>query len=1550
MRKVFKITLWVFAAVLFLILLAIIASQTASVQNYIAQRAVQQLSEQLDTKMSIDRVRIRVPKSVHIGGLYIEDQKQDTLWYSETLTIELDMFGLIRNKMTVHSLLLENVTANINRLEPGDRYNFDFITAAFTDEELPDEQQLPEKEPGRPWNISINRISLKNINAYYGDRTGEEEVTAQVEELFLDINNASYSSIDNIVEVASSKVDISGLTYQSSSGKNEEAPHEGIDFTDMRISDFKIDVDDLVFADESGSVKIHSVSFKEQSGFSLEKLTAYLHIDERKAGIDNLNIKTGNSNIDGSFLAEYPSLESARNNPEQISIDLALHESFLGFGDALLMQPDLSEQLPLEESAGITISASVNGAVNDLTVRMVDANLLGATSLKVYGRITGLPELDDALFDITLEEIAAGRDDIVRLVPPETLPENIVIPPVINLTGAYKGSVDEFDAFIDVRTTFGQLAATMKMNIREGQESYDGRITVSRFDVGRLLGQSDQLGAVSLTASIEGSGFDEETIDAYLDATIDQVYLRGYDYTDIRIDGRFQSRRFTGFAGMEDPNLTLRFNGDFQFTDDDPVFAFEFNLEHADLHALEFMEEEITVSGAFSADFTGSSVETINGIASIRDLLIVQEQHRFPVDSLIITASAQPGQYHILVESDLIAASYNGNVSMIELPSLLTDHINYYFDLHHLDTVDEERDRHFTFNVALLNPDLLFEVFLPGLHDLSPAAVKGSYTGENRNLDIEIDVPSIVYESYLLDSMRVHIASDRERIEYDIRADHFEMPSMKITAPEIYGSIQENVVSTYIALHDNELETVFALGGLFESTDTVYTFSFISGELILNYDRWQVPEENYIRFGDELLYIHNVRLERAGSRIAAQSRDDGTKAPPVEIVISKFDLSDIHRLIENDKLQIAGNINGNIVLSDVLTGLKLNVDLLLGNFIFAGHEVGDIALHVSQEISDRYDIGIDISQQDNRATITGFIATGEEGDEINLDMNIQNINLASIEGFAFGQLQDMSGSITGDLSITGSSESPDAIGTITFRDALFTVAQLNSRLRLENETIAFNREGITLRDVTIVDSNGNRAVLSGSIFTVDFSDYRFALDVRSTNFLLMNTSRRHNELFYGQILIDSDIRIRGDQNRPVINAAIGLKEGTNLTFVVPEQDPEVFERAGIVEFVKMDENHQPVYEIDESPDTIRTGLRGIDITANIEVDLQTVFRVLIDEQAGDYLQVRGGGMLSFGIDPNGLVSLAGRYEFTQGSYQMTFYEISRRRFDIRPGSNIMWTGDPVDAEVDMTAIYTVRASAVDLVADQIVDDARPQFRRVLPFQVHLNMRGNLMAPEISFELDMPEEQRGVFGGVVYQQIQQINQNETERNKQVFALLVLNRFLPENPFEVGEGAGLTGTVRTSASKLLTQQLNALSGRYIRGMDIRFDVESYEEFTAEGPAGRTELQLQVSRRFLEDRLIIELGGQFDIEGERARQTDISDIAGDVAVEYMLTIDGRYRVRGFRKRELTTLGEGEIISTGLSLVYAREFNRFMELFRRTRVDESARTSEIVDGEEDK
>jgi translocation and assembly module TamB len=340
---------------------------------------------------------------------------------------------------------------------------------------------------------------------------------------------------------------------------------------------------------------------------------------------------------------------------------------------------------------------------------------------------------------------------------------------------------------------------------------------------------------------------------------------------------------------------------------------------------------------------------------------------------------------------------------------------------------------------------------------------------------------------------------------------------------------------------------------------------------------------------------------------------------------------------------------------------------------------------------------------------------------------------------------------------------------------------------------------------------------------------------------------------------------------------------------------------------------------------------GLDLTANIELNEKETLSIIIDPITGDKLTVKGNSTLTLAIDPTGDMQLSGRYEITEGSYDLSFYKLVKRNFSIRKGSTITWSGDPLLATMDITASYEVETSPLDLVINQmpITDQQQTNmYKQRLPFLVYLNIRGDLLTPDISFELDMPVDSRDAMAGSIYAKIKDINTRESDLNKQVFALLILRRFVSDNPFETEAGSDVASTARRSVSKLLTEQLNRLSEN-IKGVELSFDVKSYEDYTTGEAQGQTEVQLGVSKSLLDDRLIVKVSGNVDIEGNATNQNSFTDYIGDLALEYKLTEDGRFRITGFRNNNYDIIS-GELIETGAGLIYIKDYNALRELFK--------------------
>jgi hypothetical protein len=195
---------------------------------------------------------------------------------------------------------------------------------------------------------------------------------------------------------------------------------------------------------------------------------------------------------------------------------------------------------------------------------------------------------------------------------------------------------------------------------------------------------------------------------------------------------------------------------------------------------------------------------------------------------------------------------------------------------------------------------------------------------------------------------------------------------------------------------------------------------------------------------------------------------------------------------------------------------------------------------------------------------------------------------------------------------------------------------------------------------------------------------------------------------------------------------------------------------------------------------------------------------------------------------------------------------------------------------------------------------------------------------------MPENQRGAFGGNVYSRVLQINEQEDELNKQVFSLLVLNRFFPSSGSD-GSGGGAEAIARNSVSQVLSDQMNALSSKLFgdSGFEVGFDVDSYQDYQSGSATNRTDLNINAQQSLFDDRLIVQVGSQVDLEGSSQSSDQANSILANVSFEYLLTEDGRWRIRAFRKNQFESIIDGQLVITGGGLIFNREFNSFSDLW---------------------
>ena len=184
-----------------------------------------------------------------------------------------------------------------------------------------------------------------------------------------------------------------------------------------------------------------------------------------------------------------------------------------------------------------------------------------------------------------------------------------------------------------------------------------------------------------MNASAAGTGLNKDDIKAKLNVQVDKAVVNGYPYRRLSIDGTASPKMFEGKVEIQDSNLAFIFNGTVNTNKEKPTYKFTLDLKGADLHRLNFTTDDIRVSGIMTSDFIGEDINDINGNIDIRHIVIVKNNKRYTIDSLVYVSIIIEEQTHISVASTIFAGQFDGTISPGQLPELLKEHFDHYFAL-----------------------------------------------------------------------------------------------------------------------------------------------------------------------------------------------------------------------------------------------------------------------------------------------------------------------------------------------------------------------------------------------------------------------------------------------------------------------------------------------------------------------------------------------------------------------------------------------------------------------------------------------------------------------------------------------------------------------------------------------------------------------------------------------------------------------------------------------------------------------------------------------------
>jgi len=1486
------------------------------------------------TRIKLKNIRLNYDDAY--GGTYAATSFAD-------LKIDIDKTDMAQSNYIVKELLIESLNA-IVLIKPGVK-------------------QVKDQDGVLPA-ISVNKFQIKNANLRYDDSTAKNSVIAFFHRLVLIkttvdmqkqlVTSQNFSLSKSSIRYNTNKNELpadSKIAKTNTTGKNDwKISVQNLDLNDNSLAyslvnkpEFKNKFDaahldynhvtlaatGFFYSTVKSKVSIKKFNAVDQNNFSITNFETDFSMDQHSITAKMLKIKTFRSNIEADLKVRYPSLGSFVDSIQYIVLNADLKNVVISNADILYFNSRLTKLPFFKNEKNITeLTGNITGPVKNLSGKNMVIKTGDRTILKTDFIVSGLPSVQTAYFSFPNLTIQSGKEDISRMAD-TLIPKSIELPKNLHLQIALKGKLSSFESTINMNSSYGSahIFAHLDQN-----KNFNGKIKVTDFDLGRLLKKSVLFGPVSFLAETNGHGLDKQNIKAKIKAEISTLTANEYTYHNLNIVGTVTGQEFEGKVNLDDKNAAFDIEGHVNLKPNQEQYKLRLNLKGADLQKLHLTRENIRVGLIAESELKGRSATAINGTAAVSNIIIAHEEKKYRLDSFIIASINEPGKSELNVSSSLISIKYNGTSSPAELPKVLGKFIDNYFSFSGPGSTRAENTsglQDFDFEIEFHNHPILSEVFFPQLKEFEPGIIKGKFDGRKNDLQIKATIRKAEYGTMNIKDLKVDVNSDRNALNYNISGSYISNSQIKLDNLLVEGKFADNSITANISSKDDKQNKKLLIRSQITRDASSYKLTIDPEDFYLMNTRWDMAADNYIEFGKQGFLIHHLFLNKGQSQVRVNSVN-GQFQDDIEITIRNFNLDEISGIIEKDTGLVKGNVNAKLLLKRVNSTYGLIADAEISKLLVHEVPVGNFTLKAENSATGKFDFDAALSGAENNLSVKGFIITNAGNNSLNVKTEIRALTLKTLQAVSMGSITDASGSLAGDFIIEGKTTEPLITGRLTFNNVLFTPSVLNIPLQLEHETVQLKRDGLYFNSFTVLDAHQHPAVIDGTVQMDKFKNFVFAISVNTQDFLLLNTTAGDNKELFGRMIIDSKIDVKGPVNLPVITAKLKVKEGSNFTFAVPGKKLTTDKGEGVLEF---DMSSNPILDRDDTGKELRSNFTKLDISSVVEIDEQATLRLLLDPSTTDSLVVRGDAALSFGIDRSGKMSLTGNYNLNEGSYLVSLESLVKRKFDIEPGSRITWNGDPMDADVSINATYSVRASPIDLVADQmsgVSETDKNAYKQQYPFVVLLKLRGAIMKPEIDFEIQLQPGDKGIFGGAVNAKLNMLGEDPSALNKQVFALLVLGRFVQENPFQT-ESGGTSMAVRSTVSKLLSAQLNRLSSKVIPGMDLDIGIQSYDDYQTGQAEGRTQVDIGVKKQFFNDRLTVQVGGTVDVEGEKAKQNSAGDLTSDFTLEYKITKDGRYRLKGFRHNQYEGAIEGQLIETGAGILYVRDFNKWKNFFKK-------------------
>ncbi|MGB0983448.1 MAG: translocation/assembly module TamB domain-containing protein [Saprospiraceae bacterium] len=1479
----------------------------------------------------------------------------------------------IRWDFNIKKIRLEAIQATIFNHYTGILMEYDLKDAVFDIQEM----LLSEKK------ILLDRMYLNEVNAsYIIDTTYATYVprpqdTIQYEE-YID----TFSRMPWYYEVASLKLNNSSFHFVDKRSTLELKP-EDFNTSDMFYQDININLQRAVFTNNELLGKLKEFKLKEQKGFVLEELSGDLVINERLAALTDMKLITPNSYLQDSLAFKYKYAKDWSDFVNKVKMDIKLKKSELAIQDLLMIVPALKDNPFFSSNINETlkISGRIYDKVNRLKANDLKLQIGKETRLEGRFRSLDLTNTSDALLNMRLKYLYTNMKNVQLLFKDVKIPEQMMRLGKLSFKGNFDGFLLDFVAKGQLKTDLGFAESDMNFNFKKGRSygSYKGFFGLKDFELGTWLDHKD-FGKITFKTDIEGKGYSIKDIDAVLDGKVNELTFKDYTYRDIKIDGLSKPNLFDGVLGIDDENVKLQFNGKVDFNDTLPRFDLNTDLKYVNLKPLNLFKEDYRLTGNVQLNFSGLDPNEIDGFASLRDFKLyhqrsletvssIGEKNKkidlYSLDSIRITSGIDyKNARFYTVESDILGGSLVSNFDLINIQNLLLNYVAIHFpkftnalDLKRLVTGDStfvyqaqspNINEYYDLNLAVQDTKNWMQLIDSDIGNIQDLTIKSHFDSKKiikedstSHLFFEVNSPTFRFGDLKIGKSFVRLDAIKDSCEIDANVtqmlvgDSLDIPSISIENTIEKDRFQFKINGDKVGGIAEKLK----FRGQIEAVEDLFKITIDTSDFIIYNKEWSISKGNLITIDGNRVVPENVVLSNSAENEAISLSSFGRKG--LQFDIKNLALNWLEEFVDLKDNKFKGRVNGIVKIEDLFKAQNFEIIATVDTLVFNNEPLGrTVAVVRFPSINAPIKIKALINKNDrSRVSINGSymspsISANTSNDHyFNFKVSARAYPLKIIENFVGDFVSDTEGAFDADIIAAGTPDKPELSGNVRLSKVGLKVDYLQTFYRIDKAIVkvtnnAFIIQGETAEDDGCIatDKEGKTAFLEGAVFHDNLKNFNFNITMNSAEFLLLDTNRDSPELFYGTAIGSVTLKLTGSLESPDMNIFIKSGKGTKLVIPISNESS-----ASEVKFIKFT-NEVPDSLKEDNKRTFQTP-EGLNVEMNLDITPTAEVRLVFDEQAGDEIRGQGRGNLQIEVTRTGEFKMSGTYTIEKGEYLFTYQNFINKPFEVRRGGTIVWTGDPFDATMNLSAYYrNLKVAPYKLILEYLAtDEETVTAQKSTKVDLKMLLRGSLFNPDISFDLEFPSVDNTIKS-YIDSKLKIVKEDKNELNRQVFGLIILGDFLPSN-----ESATTGQVVIETGLNTLTELLSNQFSIYVSDLlteivgtngvissidvDVNYRISEYEDIDLDNTIRGNELQVGLRNGLFNDRLVISGNVNYDdaVGGQ---------ITSNFEVEWVITKDGRWRMRAYNSGEVVVSDYRNKAGVGVS--YRREFNNLRELFQ--------------------